>query len=133
MKPCDTTPKHLFDVSTDNVVHRDFSLHFLESLYTAIQPPDKLTMNCYRAGGAVAELLFWNAKDVIFVLTICEYQLDVSSVTDDEIRVTHKVINLPDITDIMYLVTRIASRYRLQPSLSSGAEPSVFVFTTAPR
>lgn len=53
--------------------------------------------------------------------------------TDDEIRVTHKVINLPGITDILNLVTRIASRYRLQPSLSSNAESAVFVFTAAPR
>ncbi len=134
MKPCSThSPKHLFGVSTDNVIRRDSSLPFLESLHTAIQPPDKLTMNCYRAGGAVAELLFWNAKDVIFVLTICEYKLDVSPVTDDETRVTHKVINLPDITDIMCLVVRIASHYRLQPSLSSDAESSAFVFTRAPR
>ncbi len=81
----------------------------------------------------MTELLFWNAKDVIFVLTICEYKLDVSSVTDDEIRVTHKVISLPDITDIMCLVTRLASHYQLQPSLSSDAESSVFVFTAAPR
>ncbi|WP_155959445.1 hypothetical protein [Klebsiella aerogenes] len=107
---------------------------FLEDLYSAIQKPDRITLSCYRAGGAVAELVFWQAESVIFVLTMCEGRLSIPPISDDDRRVAHKVIHLVDITDIMLLVARLAIHTGLKPSFSSDiGSSSVFDFTACPR
>lgn len=127
--------KSLFSVPADSrVFDNSCCAPFLEDLYSAIHEPDRLTFTCYRAGSAVAELGFWRAGSVTFVLTVWEGRLCIPPISDDDKRVAHKEIELPDITDIMLLVTRLAIRAGLQPSLSSDAgSASVFDFTACPR
>ena len=128
-------PGYLFSAPSDGkVFDSDCCTPFMEDLYTAIQRPDRIIFTCYRTGGAVAELVFWQAESAIFVLTVWEGHLHIPPVSEDDKRVAHKEIHLPDITDIMLLTKKLAIHIGLQPSLSSDAESSsVFEFTSCPR
>lgn len=127
--------KYLFATSmSDKVIAHECCMPFLEDLYSVIQKPDRIIMTFYRTGHAVTELVFWQTQSVVFVLTIWEDDLHILPVSDDDRRVAHKEIALPDITDIMILITRIAIYTGLQPSFSSDTESSsVFEFTACPR
>lgn len=127
--------KYLFATSmSDKVIHHEGYMPFMEDLNSIIQKPDKIVMTFYRTGHAVTELVFWQNQSIVFVLTIWEDDLHIPPVSDDDRIVAHKEIALPDITDIMLLITRIAIYTGLQPSFSSDTESSsVFEFTACPR
>ncbi len=127
--------KYLFATSmSDKVIHNEGYMPFMEGLYSVIQKPDRITVTFYRAGRAVTELVFWQTQSVVFVLTLWEDDLYIPPVSDDDRRIAHKEIALPDITDIMLLITRIAIYTGLQPSFSSDTESSsVFEFIACPR
>lgn len=81
-------------------------------------------MTCYRAGGALTELIIDFGEGQTFCLTIGEGSLDVPPFTSDDIRLTHKQISLPDVTDIIILVTTLARYAGLSPSGSGDGESS---------
>ncbi|WP_240353931.1 hypothetical protein [Pectobacterium brasiliense] len=81
-------------------------------------------MTCYRAGGSLTELTIDSGKEQTFCLTICEGYLDVPPVSSDDIRLAHKQISLPDVTDIIILVTTLARYAGLSPSFSVDGESS---------
>lgn len=84
-------------------------------------------MTCYRAGGALAELIIDFGERQTFCLTIGEGPLDIPPFTSDDIRLTHKQISLPDVTDIIILVTTLARYAGLSPSFSVDGESSALL------
>jgi hypothetical protein len=125
-----TECKNLFTIPASGMVFdNDCCRPFMEDLHRVIQKTDKFKVTFYRAGSAVVELVFFDSESVIFVLTIWEGDLYIPSISDDDKRVSHKEIGLPDVTDIMLMVSRLAAHTGLQPSLSSDVESaSVFEF-----
>ncbi|QJW54869.1 hypothetical protein HL670_01750 [Serratia plymuthica] len=81
-------------------------------------------MTCYRAGGALTELIIDSGEGQPFCLTISEGPLDAPPVSSDDIRLAHKQISLPDVTDIIILVTTLARYAGLSPSFSVDGESS---------
>lgn len=84
-------------------------------------------MTCYRAGGALIELTIDSGKEQTFCLTIGEGPLDVPPVSSDDIRLAHKHISLPDVTDIIILVTTLARYTGLSPYASGDGESSALL------
>lgn len=84
-------------------------------------------MTCYRAGGALIELIISSGEGHTFCLTICEGPLDVAPFTSDDIRLAHKQISLPDVTDIIILATTLARYAGLSPSFSGDGESSALL------
>lgn len=84
-------------------------------------------MTCYRAGGALTELMIDSRKGQPFCLTIGEGSLDVAPFTSDDIRLAHKQISLPDATDIIILVTTLARYAGLSPFFSVDGESSALL------
>ncbi len=80
-------------------------------------------MTCYRAGGALIELSIDSGEEQTFCITISEGPLDAPPFSSDDIRLAHKQISLPDVTDILILVTTLA-RYAGLSSSVSGDEDS---------
>ena len=81
-------------------------------------------MTCYRAGSALTELIIDSGEGQTFCLTICEGPLDGSPFSSDDIRLAHKQISLPDVTDIIILATTLAHYAGLSPSCSLDGESS---------
>ncbi|MEJ6115606.1 hypothetical protein [Aeromonas salmonicida] len=127
--------KSLFTVPAyGRVFDNDCYRPFWENLRTVVKNTDQFKVTFYRAGGAVVELVFFDNESVIFVLTIWEGDLHIPPISDDDKRVAHKEIGLPDVTDIMLMVSKLAAHAGLQPSLSSDAESaSVLEFIECPR
>lgn len=84
-------------------------------------------MTCYRAGGALTELIIDSGEGLTFCLTIGEGSLDVAPFTSDDIRLAHKQISLPDVTDIIILVTTLARYAGLSPSFSVDGESTALL------
>ncbi|MGF1883940.1 hypothetical protein [Vibrio splendidus] len=122
--------KHLFDISSRDLILRekhnqmvmaDFFKHFINI--------NKISMTTYRAGCAITEFIIHYELDKIFLLTIHEGEFNIQSITGDDIRIAHKEISLPDVTDIMVFVTRLAHHAHVSPQLaldSDSAEVLVF-------
>ncbi|WP_258912668.1 hypothetical protein [Pectobacterium odoriferum] len=84
-------------------------------------------MTCYRAGGTLTELIIDFGEEQTFCLTIGEGSLDVPPFTSDDIQLAHKQISLPDVTDIIILVTTLARYAGLSPSCSGDGESSALL------
>ncbi|BGI51767.1 MAG: hypothetical protein HamCj_01200 [Candidatus Hamiltonella defensa (Ceratovacuna japonica)] len=81
-------------------------------------------LTCYRAGCTITELTFYYDEDIFFMLTIWEGWLEISPFSSDDIRLAHKEICLPDITDILILAVKFARHAGLSPSLSADVDSS---------
>lgn len=101
--------KYLFSVSaTDNILFDRYNHDVMSNLYLHLNDINKISMTSYRAGGAIIELIIHYNNDKTFMLTILEGELNVQPLSSNDIRLAHKEIRLPDVTDILVFVTRLA-------------------------
>lgn len=113
---------YLFDVTASDAVIKDaYSEAVIGDLTAHLPDIHKISMTCYRAGGAVAELNIDHAEGH-FLLTIWEGRLSVPPVLPDDIRLAHKEISLPDVTDITLFSVRLARYAGLSPSFSADVD-----------
>lgn len=119
------TSQHLFTItSTDRVGQSDRCESLLASLEKHFRGAQTMSLSCYRAGSAIAELLIQLSDDRIFCLTIWQDVLDATPLSKEDIRVSHKEISLPDVADIFLLIFQLARRCQFLPSLCGEAETS---------
>lgn len=117
--------KFLFGVTaTDVIVRDDYNNAVVNDVMSHLTGIRRIVMTCYRAGSALTELIIDFGEGQTFCLTIGEGSLDVAPFTLDDIRLAHKQISLPDITDIIILVTTLARYAGLSPSCSGDGESS---------
>ncbi|HHI0774965.1 TPA: hypothetical protein ACP4R4_004454 [Klebsiella pneumoniae] len=115
--------KFLYGVtSTDRLIQHEHADKFIDSCITNIGSIHKMSLTCYRAGGPLTELVLFYGSDKTFSITIGVGDVDVSMVNEDDIRISHKQITLPDTTDTLILVTRIARRSGLKPMLPEAEQ-----------
>jgi hypothetical protein len=112
--------KFLFDVTaTDRIECNNYYETFIKNLSISLPRINRIVLTCYRAGNPITELIIYQEDEKLFCLTVWEGELDVTPVTADDIRVAHKEISLPDATDILIFVTKIARYLGLSPLLSA--------------
>ncbi|RFU93271.1 hypothetical protein DZA29_01855 [Citrobacter gillenii] len=117
--------KFLFGVTaTDVIVRDDYNNVVVNDVMSHLSGIRRIVMTCYRAGGALTELIIDFGERQTFCLTIGEGPLDIPPFTSDDIRLTHKQISLPDVTDTIILVTTLARYAGLSPSFSVDGESS---------
>ncbi|MDP9568352.1 UNVERIFIED_ORG: hypothetical protein J2806_004028 [Kosakonia oryzae] len=120
--------KFLFGVTaTDVIVRDDYNNAVVNDVMSHLTGIRRIVMTCYRAGGTLTELIIDFGEEQTFCLTIGEGSLDVPPFTSDDIRLAHKQISLPDITDIIILVTTLARYAGLSPSCSGDGESSTLL------
>ncbi|CAM7470723.1 Bacteriophage protein [Klebsiella variicola subsp. variicola] len=120
--------KILFGVTaTDVIVRDDYNNAVVNDLMSHLTGIRRIVMTCYRAGGALTELIIDFGEGQTFCLTIGEGSLDIPPFTSDDIRLIHKQISLPDVTDIIILVTTLARYAGLSPSFSGDGESSALL------
>ncbi len=120
--------KFLFGVTaTDVIVRDDYNNAVVNDVMSHLTGIRRIVMTCYRARGALTELIIDFGEGQTFCLTIGEGSLDVAPFTSDDIRLTHKQISLPDVTDIIILVTTLARYAGLSPSCSVDGESSALL------
>lgn len=125
--------KFMFGVtSTDRIVQSELGDEFINSCINAHGIITKIIVTCYRAAGALTEMVLINEHGATFVITI---DLGVFSpagleLTDKDIQTGHKQITLLDTTDILILTTRMARRSGLKPVFPEQSEfSSILEFT----
>ncbi|MDM2817787.1 hypothetical protein [Citrobacter sp. Cpo102] len=117
--------KFLFGVTaTDVIVRDDFSNAVVNDLLSHLTGIKRIVMTCYRASGALAELSIGSGEGQTFCITISEGPLDAPPFSSDDIRLAHKQISLPDVTDILILVTTLARYAGLSPAVSTDEDSS---------
>lgn len=115
--------KFLYGVtSTDRLIQHEHADDFIDSCISNIGSIHKMSLTCYRAGGPLTELVLFYGSDKTFSITIGVGDVDVSMVNEDDIRISHKQITLPDTNDTLILVTRIARRSGLKPMLPEAEQ-----------
>ena len=108
---------YYFDITqTDKIIAYKNSGSFMNNILTHLTPIRKIILTCYRAGGAVTELAIFHGNKKLFCLTIWEGPLNMTLLSPEDIRLEHKEVSLPDVADILILVTRIARHAGLLPS-----------------
>ena len=113
---------YLFDVTASDAVIEDaYSKAVISDLTAYLPGIHKISMTCYRAGCAVAQLNIDHAEGHL-LLTIWEGRLSVPPVSPDDIRLAHKEISLPDVTDITLFSVRLARYAGLSPSFSADVD-----------
>lgn len=113
---------YLFDVTaSDTIIEDAYSNAVIRDLTDQLSDIRKISMTCYRAGCAVAELNIDHAEGR-FLLTIWEGTLSVMPVLPADIRLAHKEITLPDVTDITLFTVRLARHAGLSPSFSLAVD-----------
>lgn len=125
-------PKHLFKIdSTDTILLDRFNDKVMNDLYQHFTNIHQIKMTTYREGQSITELVIQYDNEKTFLLTIWQGELCMPPITSEDIRVAHKEISLPDTTDILVLVTRIALHAHLSPRLSSDFDSAeVLVFNS---
>lgn len=117
--------KFLFGVTaTDVIVRDDYNNAVVNEIMSHLTGIRRIVITCYRAGGALTELIIDSGEGQTFCLTIGEGPLDVPPFTSGDIRLAHKQISLTDVTDIIILVTTLARYAGLSPSFSVDGESS---------
>lgn len=117
--------KFLFGVTaTDIIIRDDYNNAVVNDVMSHFSEIRRIVVTCYRAGGALTELMIDSGEGQTFCLTIFEGPLDAPPVSSDDIRLAHKQISLPDVTDIIILVTTLARYAGLSPSCSVDGESS---------
>ena len=113
--------KFLYGVtSTDRLIQHEHADKFIDSCIKNIGSIHKMSLTCFRAVGPELELFYGSGKK--FSITIGVGDVDVSMVNEDDVRISHKQITLPDTTDTLILVTRIARRSGLKPMLPEAEQ-----------
>lgn len=106
----------LFSISaTDRVMHDACSDAIVNDLLGAVCGMSDITMTCYRAGCPVTELLIQRGAGTPFCLTIWQGAFSVPPVSDDDLRLSHKEISLPDTADALLLTITLARHAGLNP------------------
>ncbi len=117
--------KNLFGVTaTGKIVGDDLSDVIVSDLAHHVPGITRLILSCYRAGCTVAELTLYGEDGDTFLLTVWEGGLDVAPFYPDDTRLKHKEISLPDVADILILVTKLARHAGLSPSLTADPTSS---------
>lgn len=117
--------KFLFGVTaTDVIVRDDFSNAVVNDLLSHLTGIRRIVMTCYRAGGALIELSIDSGEEQPFCITISEGPLDAPPFSSEDNRLAHKQISLPDVTDILILVTTLARYVGLSSSVSGDEDSS---------
>ena len=113
-------PKHLFYIGlNDTIILERHNTNVMDDVYRHLTNITKISMTTYRAGCAIAQLIIDYDSGKRFMLTIWEGEFNCPPLSDDDIRLAHKEITLPDITDIMIFITTLARHARLSPHLPS--------------
>lgn len=120
----------LFYISAnDAVLHDRFSDGVAGNLASSLAGMTRIVMTCYRAGQPVTELVIRRPGAAPFCLTIWQGPLSVTPVSEDDLRLGHKEIALPDTADTLNLVAALARSGGLSPVLTdSRHEAAVFEF-----
>lgn len=128
----DNQEKFLFSItSTDMIIKEPHNIDILDDFYCKLPNIYKINMTAYRECRSVIELVIYYNDNKTFLLTIWEDGLNISPISQEDIRLAHKEISLPDSTDIMVFITRIAHHAQLSVALSSSSDSSeVFVFNS---
>lgn len=125
-------PKFLYGVtSTDRIIQTECGDGFIRACIAAHGRINHIVLTCYRAAGPLTELVLFNEQGATFTITIDSGKFTPSgfTLTDEDIRVAHKMIYLPDSTDMLILVTRMARQIGLNPVFPEDPELSnVFEF-----
>ncbi|MCX8967218.1 hypothetical protein EHW66_20245 [Erwinia psidii] len=123
--------QHLFNVTATDRIERSKAFYeFISSFRTNMTEVKRMVMTCYRAGRAVTELAITHGDDRLFCVSIREDRLSLTPLLPENVRLTHLDIALPDVADILILVTEIARLYGLMPELSADPRSSsVFTFS----
>ena len=117
---------NLFSVSsTFRVMPDTCSDAIVSNLMSVLSGLTAIEVACYRAGCAVTELLIHRERNAPFCLTIWQGELSVPPVSDDDLRLSHKEISLPDTTDVLLLISTMARRAGLVPALLADPHSSV--------
>ncbi|MCW1877169.1 hypothetical protein OMR58_22230 [Erwinia sp. INIA-01] len=120
-----TTRPRLFYVSvSDEVMDDEFSDSVVSDLMAWLTDVNRMVVNCYHAGRAVTELVMHQGNGNLLCLSIWSDALSVPRVTPDDIRLSSKEIALPDTTDTLILVTKMARHAGLVPALSPYPQSS---------
>lgn len=129
--PMNLERPHLFSIGhSDTAIKDHYNEAIMNDLYPHFKDVNKIIMNNYRAGSAVTELVLHYKDGHVFTLTIWEGGLDVAPVSSCDIRLFHKEISLPDITDTLLFVTSLARYIGLQPSFPIDDSSSVLEFNS---
>lgn len=125
--------RYLFNISNTNQLEETpCSRDVLASLVSHLSGAERLELNSYRAGLAIVEMVARFADGRVFCLSIQEGQADIAPLTTEDIRVAHMYITLPDITDILLLITQIVRLCRFRPAIhDEPASASLMTFTPA--
>ena len=116
----------LFSISaTFRVMHDICSDDIVSNLMSVFSDLTSIEVACYRAGCSVTELLVHRESTTPFCLTIWQGELSVSPVSDDDLRLSHKEISLPDSADVLLLITTLVRRTGLVPKLIQDPHSSV--------
>ncbi len=123
--------KHLFKIdSTDTILLDNFNYKVMNDLYQHLTNIHLIKVTTYREGQSITELVIQYNNEKTFLLTIWQGELNVPPVNSEDIRVAHKEISLPDVTDILVFVTRLALHAQLSPRLSSDFDSAeVLIFS----
>lgn len=120
-----TNRPRLFWVSvSDEVMEDEFSDRVVSDLMAWLTDVKRMVVNCYHAGRAVTELVIHQANGNLLCLTVWNDALSVPPVSPDDIRLSSKEIALPDTTDTLILVTKLARHAGLVPVMSQDNKSS---------
>lgn len=106
-------------------MHGPCSDAVVSSLLSVFSGITGIEVACYRAGRSVTELLVHREKHTSFCLTIWQGALSVPPVSEDDLRLSHKEISLPDTADVLILITTLVRRAGLVPALIQDPDSSV--------
>lgn len=122
--------KHLFEISmTDKIDKSPEWDAFLRSVKQHMPNITKIFVNCYRGCAAITELIIHHSDEKILLLTIFCNDLSFSPVSDDDIRVNHKQISLPDVVDVLVFIVKLSQEFKLTPYLRGEQDSSeVLIF-----
>lgn len=119
---------HLFDITMTGKIDMNHEWdEFLRSVKQHMPNITKIFVNCYRGCTAITELIIHHSDEKILLLTIFSNDLSFSPVSDDDIRVNHKQISLPDVVDVLVFISLLAQESKLEPSLVSEPDSSDFL------
>lgn len=126
--------KHLFPISSTNTLLETLcSRDVISSLVSYLSGAERLVLNCYRAGQAIAEMVVHFPDDRVFCLTIQEGHTDYSPLTKEDIRVSHMHIGLPDMADILVLITQLIRKCHFNLAINDDPTSASLMVLTPSR
>ncbi|MFA0077386.1 hypothetical protein AB4427_04415 [Vibrio artabrorum] len=111
---------------SDRIIREEETTRLMNGLMASLMSVETMKVNYYRAGGALCEVIFESEHpSCLTVLTINEGELNMAPTSSEDIRVSHQVISLLDMTDVFVLVLELARYLQLTPSLIDGEDASL--------